>query len=807
MSFALEDVRVLDLSQGIAGAYATKLLADAGAEVTLLEPPGGAPLRRRVPHGVALQEGEDGALFAFLNTSKRSVVADPDTDAGRDVALELAVRADLVIESRGAGSLEARGLDLERLHARNPCTTLVTLSSFGGAGPWCDDSATEFTLQALCGSTAFRGLPERTPLAAGGELGEWLGGVYAAIGALLALRRARERGCGESVDVSKYECGSVALNFFEYLKATLSGDLDAYMANEFERQIEVPSIEPARDGFVGFSLFTEKMWTEFAQMIGREDLAADDDLRFMLSRWPRRDEVYAAIHPWLREHDVDEIIELATRRRIPVAAIGDGRTVPQMEHFVAEGTFVRNPADGFIQPRVPYRLSRAPARPFERAPKPDAHAEAVRAELRGSDAPSAEARAERPPAAPPLAGLRVVDFTQFIAGPTATAVFAAMGADVIKVEAVQRPDGIRFASVKPPTADRWWEYSWVFHGLNSGKRGITLDLSRPAGVAIAKRLIAGADLVVENFAPRVMENFGLGYEEIERLNPRAIMVRMPAFGLRGPWRDRAGLAQTMEQLSGMAACTGYKDGPPIIPRGPCDTIAGLHACFAALAALAERERSGRGQLVESIMVEAALNVAAQQVVEYSAYGTLAARDGNRDPRIAPQNLYACDGTEEWLALSIESDAQWKALRQWLGDPDCAREAAFESAAGRRSAQDRIDAELEAVFARCDLGHVVGQLLELGIPAAPVVASPLVARSPQHAARHFFEPLDHPVAGRHGYPRLPMRFSAGPEHHHAAPPPVLGEHNDEVLAGELGLSEAELAELRADGIVGEVPKGF
>ncbi len=231
----------------------------------------------------------------------------------------------------------------------------------------------------------------------------------------------------------------------------------------------------------------------------------------------------------------------------------------------------------------------------------------------------------------------------------------------------------------------------------------------------------------------------------------------------------------------------------------------MHACFAALTALSFRERTGRGQLVESIMIEAALNVAAQQVVEYSAYGTLHARDGNRDPRDAPQNLYPCDGAEQWLALSIENDTQWKSLCQWLGDPDWVRDAAFESAADRRAGQDRIDAELEAVFARCDLSHVVAQLQELGIPVAPVVASPLVARSPQHIANRFFEPLDHRTAGRHGYPRLPMRFSAGPDAHHTAPPPLLGEHNDEVLAGELGLSEAELVALRADGIVGEVPR--
>ncbi len=807
MGLALADVRVVDLGEGIAGAYATKLLADAGADVVKLEPPGGDPLRRRVPLGVELPAAADGALFGFLCAGKRSVVADLDTEEGRAFALDLTARADLVFQSAGPGSGEARGLSPEALQARNPLVSWVSISSFGADGPWSGQPASEFTLQALCGSTAFRGLPERPPLAAGGHLGEWLGGVYAAIGGLLALRRARRDGRGERVDVSLYECMSVALNFYEYLKASLGGDLDAYANEQFERQIEVPSVELARDGYVGFALFTEQMWREFAEMVGRPDLASDPDLRFMLSRWPRRREVYAAIHPWLRQHGVDEIVAEASRRRIPVAPIGDGRTIPEMEHFAATGTFTKSPSGGFLQPRVPYRLSRAETRPPAAAPQLGAHSDELRQELSRTAELRVPARAAVASGRPPLEGLRVVDFTQFIAGPTVTHVLAAMGADVIKIEAIQRPDGIRFASSQPPSVERWWEYSWVFHGLNAGKRSVTLDLSRPAGLELVKRLIARADIAVENFAPHVIEEFGLGYEEIERLNPRAILVRMPAFGLRGPWRDRVGLAQTMEQLSGMAGCTGFRDGPPVIPRGPCDAVAGLHACFAGLVALAERDRSGRGQLVESIMVESALNVAAQQVVEYSAYGTLLERDGNRDPQIAPQNLYACRGRECWLALSIETDAQWQALCRWLGDPAWTRDPAFAQAGGRRAAQERIDAELGQVFADRPLDESVAELLALGIPAAPVVVSPLVARSPQHAARSFFEPLTHPLAGRQGYPRLPMRFSAGPARCFDAPPPLLGQHNDEVLGGELGLSKLELEELRASGIAGETPIGF
>jgi crotonobetainyl-CoA:carnitine CoA-transferase CaiB-like acyl-CoA transferase len=804
----LDGLRVLDLSQRIAGAYATKLLADAGADVLKLEPPGGDPLRRWSASHAPLGPDQDGALFQFLCTSKRSALADLEQPGGRERARGAAARADVVIESFEPGEIERLGLGPEALARLNPRTSLVSISSYGRGGPHSGRAASEFTLQAQCGTTASRGLPEQPPLAAGGRLGEWLGGLFAAIAALVAWRRAARTGRGEHVDLSLLEAMSTSLNFFEYLKAALTDDFEGYLRREFGRALEVPSIEPARDGYVGFALFTAQMWQDFAKLVERPDLAADRELGFMLARWPRRAEIHAAIHPWLRRHDVAEVIARAAPLGIPVAPIGNGATIPQMEHFRAVGSLVRNPGGGFVQPRVPYRISGAAPRPFEPAPRRGQHDAELDAALAAPPpAPAPTAPAAPPDAALPLAGLHVADFTQFIAGPTVTHLLAALGADVVKIESVQRPDGIRFASSQPPTRERWWEYSWVFHGLNANKRSITLDLSRPEGRELASALVARADLVVENFAPHVMDGFGLGWAEIARLNPRAIFVRMPAFGLEGPWRDRAGLAQTMEQISGMAQLTGFRDGPPVVPRGPCDAFAGLHACFAALAALALRERSGRGQRVESIMVEGALNIAAEQIVEYSAYGRLLERDGNRDPVYAPQDLYACAGVERWLALSICSRAQWCALRDWLERPAWAADPSLERADARRAAREHIDAELARVFASCELEATVAALAARGIPAAPVVASPLVLRDSQHRARGFFEALDHPVAGAQEYPRLPWRSSAGPARFARTPPPLLGEHNDAVLGDELGVSAERLAELRAARVVGERPANF
>ena len=206
----------------------------------------------------------------------------------------------------------------------------------------------------------------------------------------------------------------------------------------------------------------------------------------------------------------------------------------------------------------------------------------------------------------------------------------------------------------------FWEASALFACANSNKRGLTLDLRDPRGREIAKRLIARSDGVFDNYTPRVLESFGLGWPVIQSINPRAILVRMPAFGLSGPWRDHTGFAQTMEQLTGLAWITGHPGDQPRIQRGPCDPLAGTHAAFATLVALAERERTGIGHLVECAMVEGALNAAAEQIVEHGAHDVVLQREGNRAPHAAPQNLYACRGRERWLALSVETDAQWQA---------------------------------------------------------------------------------------------------------------------------------------------------
>lgn len=788
----LAGFRVLDLSGEIAGPYCTKLLVDAGAEVIKVERPDSPdPLRRWSATGPTDDAERAGALFRFLAASKQNIALDPAKPADRELLSRLLARADLVVESGGATSLEQMGVDRESLLTDHPALTVVSISPFGLDGPDASRPATEFTLQASVGSIAYRGLPDRDPVYAGGRIGEWATGAFAAVGALSALLSARRTGRGQHVDVSIFETMVLCLTVYHDLNSQ-------WFEGPLPRAIEIPSIEPTKDGWVGVCAITGQQWTDFCALLGRQDIA--EDPRYLDGR--ARMEHYALmremIQGWTRRHTTEEVIELASLMRIPAAPVGNGRTLPEMDHLIAREVFQRAP-DGALHPRTPYRLSAVATRPPGAASALDGDRAAIVAAL--DEAPPGRAADDPDGESLPLSGLRVVDLTCFWAGPVATSYLASMGADVVKVESVQRPDGMRFAGAVRNA--ELWEWSPVFHGANCGKRGITLKLDDEDGRQLLLRLIADADVVIENFSVRVLENFGLDFEAIHAINPRAILVRMPAFGLEGPWRDRAGFAMTVEQVSGLAWITGYPD-LPLVVRGVCDPVGGMHAVFALLAALEHRRRTGEGQLVEVPLVEVAINLAAEQVIEASRHGILLTRDENRGPVSAPQGIYPTADGAELVAIAVPDDALWPAFCRVIDAPDWARRSDLARASGRRAEHAAIDARIAAWTAERDVATIVDTLLAAGVPAAHLANAHALFPNAQLIHREFFQQIVHPRTGETRYPGWPMKFSGLPRAIHRRPPPTLGQHNDEVLGGELGLDDDVLRDLRERQVIGERP---
>jgi crotonobetainyl-CoA:carnitine CoA-transferase CaiB-like acyl-CoA transferase len=569
-----------------------------------------------------------------------------------------------------------------------------------------------------------------------------------------------------------------------------------FFGGELAQTLETPSIEPARDGWVGLCTYTGQQWKDFCALMGRPDIAEDKRFYDGNQRMNHLAFIQEAMHAFTREHSVDEIIELASLMRIPAAPIGTGETVLRFDHLAERGVFEKNPA-GFTQPRVPYLLSSGATRRIGAAPRLDEHASEIRAELSSAKPGVREVEGK---AAPPLEGLRIADLTAFWAGPVATSMLADLGADVVKVESIQRPDGMRFSG--NVQNDESWEWGAIYHGANPGKRGITLRLDDDEGLALLKRIIAGADVLIDNFSVRVMEQFGLTWETVRKLNPRLIQVRMPAWGLDGPWRDRVGFAPSVEQASGLAWVTGYED-LPLIMRGVCDPVGGMHSVFALLAALEVRRKTGEGLLVEIPLVEPGLNIAAEQVIEYTAYGELLSRQGNRSPVLAPQGVYRCTG-DEFVAIAVVSDDHWRRMRGALGNPDWAKTASLDTAPARRAAQDAIDAHLAAWCSTQSAEDIANTLVAAGVPAAPLVNAHHIGRNPQLAARGYYHELHHPIAGRVRYPLPPMRFSGMDLRAFRTPPPTMGQHNEEILGGELGLKEGEIERLRQRKIIGTRP---
>ena len=470
-------------------------------------------------------------------------------------------------------------------------------------------------------------------------------------------------------------------------------------------------------------------------MIGRPDLADDESLYVQRNR--ERQDVLEAIEQWTARRTVDEVVETGSLYRIPTVPIGNGAIFPRLDHVSARQLFDANPRGGFFHPRSPFRSSITERRPPGPAPT------LGEATSQGSDAPGPRwdnSDRDRPflPEGPPprgdahrlpLTGVRVLDFTAFLAGPMCTQYLASLGADVVKVESIQRPDPMRYSVLVDASVDHWYEQGAIYQSANLNKRSVTLNLSDPRGRDLALRLAAGADVVVENFTPRVMDQFGLSFEDLAAVNPRIIMARMPGFGLDGPWSDRPGFAATMEQVSGLAWITGYADHLPMIP-GICDPLAGMHSAFAVLTALEHRARTGRGQMVELAMIDLAANLVMEQVLEHTTYGHLMAREGNRQAGLAHQGVYACSGPEQWVALRVGPDEEWRALRSALGRPPWSLDPSLDTSRGRRDLADLLDAELGAWFAGQSQKDALSMLQSAGVERG--AGRPCLRRRPRRA---------------------------------------------------------------------------
>jgi len=406
----------------------------------------------------------------------------------------------------------------------------------------------------------------------------------------------------------------------------------------------------------------------------------------------------------------------------------------------------------------------------------------------------------------PLEGIRVVDLTHVFAGPTCTRILADLGADVIRFEAPSRLDVTRNLIITENDGlDHPWHRASYFVIRNANKREMVIDLAKPEGIEIVKKLIAVADVVAESFTPRVMENFGLGYESVKAIKPDIIMISLSGYGQNGPMRDFGAYGMGLEPASGISSITGYREGPPMRSGlSFTDPYSGFMGAGAVLTALAYRRRTGKGQYIDLSEQEAAIPVLGAALMDVQMNHRLHPRRGNRSDWAAPQGCYRCAGDDRWVVISCANDVEFERLAGAMGRSEWLTDERYATVLARHKHHDELDAAISEWTSQRDHYAVMHTLQAAGVKAAAVLNGKEALLEPQFTARKQFDVIDQPLLGKrlvqkHVAARF-RRFSTEPRR----PAPLLGEHNDEVLK-ELGYSDEQVAALSEAGVIGDTPK--
>jgi benzylsuccinate CoA-transferase BbsF subunit len=408
----------------------------------------------------------------------------------------------------------------------------------------------------------------------------------------------------------------------------------------------------------------------------------------------------------------------------------------------------------------------------------------------------------------PLSGIRIVEMGQLIAIPSAMKMLADMGAQVIRLESCQRLESYRTDSLyQNDVSGEFWNRGANFYEQNRNKLGLTLDLSRPEGLAILRDLIAISDVFAENFTPRVIKNFHLEYEDLRKIRPDLIMVSSTGYGYTGPWANFGATGPATEGASGLAYMTGYSNGPPVMSEIPyTDYTAGEHTAFAVMAALLHRMRTGRGQFIDVSQTETASSTIPEALLDFAANQRIEPRMGNEDPVMAPHGCYPCKGDERWIVIAVSTDEEWEALCKVLNRPEWLEDNRFRDGQGRWQRRKELGELVGKATLEWDFYQLMHALQGAGVSAGAVLDAKDLLFDPHLRARRFYELVSHhPSTGIPPLPYAsrPWRLSRTPAVPSRAAP-IMGEHNKWALMELLGHSAEQIAALEDKGIIGYAP---
>ncbi len=777
---ALEGLRVLEVGSFAAASYCARLFADFGADVLKLEPPGGDPLRRSRP-SIATDAGEASAWFSFLNFGKR--LAD---EASVDFA-SLAADCDVLIVG-GDTPASARA-------APPAATVVVDASWFGRSGPYRDHVATDATVRALGGMIHLVGGRDGPPVAAADFQAGYVGGLWAFIAACAGLV-ARARDGARRFETSVLEA-CVTMSEYQAAESGVSGVAQQRLGlNRFAPTYPL-GVYPTRDGMIGVTLVTPAQWRGFCDMLGLSAIGADPKFTTGLERLPYADELEALFMPKLLLRTAQEWFREGLARKLPIVVVPRMGDLIASENFRARGALADVTVEG--------RAVVAPASALRLTATPPACAGAVEGAKRDArwrsrpGSPHFRAK-DAPRGAAPLAGFRIVDFTMGWAGPLCTRVLADLGADVVKIESCSYPDWWRGVDRRPHVLrDKLYEKTGRFAVMNRNKRGVTIDLTRPQGVQLARALAMTADAVVDNYSVDVLPKFGLSHGSLRAARPGLVTLSMSAFGSSSAWRECRAYGSTLEQASGLPALVGAPGDPPTMGHPAFgDPVGGLCGAAALMTALLHARRTGQGQHVDLGQVECMMQMVAPWMMAAGANGGEPARLGAAHPDHAPNGIHPCAAPDSWIALGVREDAEWPAFCATIGAPHLTQ---FATAHARRAAADSIDRAIAAWTRTQDADAAMAAFQKIGV-AAGVVRRPFdLATDPHLVARGFWSGIERAHLGRHMQPAMAFREGDAP-YPVRRPAPTLGEHNREVFEDVLEMDAGVIAELERAGVIGD-----
>jgi crotonobetainyl-CoA:carnitine CoA-transferase CaiB-like acyl-CoA transferase len=786
--------RILEIGGGDTLAYCGKLFADFGAEVIKCEPEGGDP-RRREGVQVATGSGSESAYFAWLNSNKLSINADPATTEGAATIRSLLPSCDLLLDGRSPAEVEASTLRHKDLQALDPGLSIVGITWFGPTGPYRDYQATDSVARSLAGVVYEAGPPEGPPMLAREGQAAVVGALTAFLPAAASLIDAENGGRrfvasthGALSQIAEYDIG---------LQMDL-GKRPRQDVNVFGRTYPAAPY-PTKDGWLGVTIMSPAQWTALCDIMGRPELGDDDRYNTSPKRQQRRHEVDDILRPLLLQKTAEEWFELGLKHKVPLAIVPGVADLKGLKFHKERESFgsVQIGDARFDVPILPNQLAGTP--PIRDGIAP----------LAGStDATALPDHQRKAPARVadglPLRKLRILDLSMGWAGPLAVRQLADLGADVVKVESCEHPDWFRGIDTRfPYYEEKMFEkhYTWQF--MNRNKRGITLDISSPRGRELVLELAKTADVAIDSYAADVMPKYGLTADILREVNPRLVVLTMPAFGMQTSWRNGRAYGSTLEHASGLPSVNGRPTDPPAMSHAVMgDPIGGMTAAASILLGVLAQKANGAGQHIDIAQAQCLLPLFGEAIIEHAVTGQVSERLGNRHPRYAPHGCYRMAGDDCWITIAVRSDTEWQALCRVMQRDDLAADPALANVEGRREHADRLDKEI-ADWTILGRGFsIMAELQAAGVPAG-IVRSPAELGFDQHfMATGRWQIMERPYIGGHVQPvPVYVEGDATTGYQNRWPSPTVGQHNREVLQGELGLSDADFDALLTEGVIG------